>query len=189
MFTDLWKSFMPSRTVSTSKVDSQRHLQRLRLTCCWPSYKSRTASAMASLPLWMWERRLRSPYGGTTPRSSSRDGSFMRLLVEVWSESHRCILAQFVHWDIPVFFFLIFFRGWAVRVVFSCHFVHSGGLLLGEANYLRANHDTGSRWKRLWIQSKFFLMHLIRVLWTTKSSFCASVLLCPGPWSLFYLMT
>ena len=55
--------------------------------------------------------------------------------LEVWSESHRCILAQFVHWDIPVFFFLIFFRGWAVRVVFSCQFVHSDTLFFGQANF------------------------------------------------------
>ena len=55
---------------------------------------------------------------------------------EVWSESHRCILARFVQWDIQVFpISLIFLRRWAVGVVFLCQLIHCDALLLGPANF------------------------------------------------------
>ena len=54
---------------------------------------------------------------------------------EVWSKSHRCILARFVQWDIPVFpISLMFLRGWAVGVVFLCQLIHFDALLFGPAN-------------------------------------------------------
>ena len=46
-----------------------------------------------------------------------------------------------------------------------------------------------SRWKRSWIPSKFFLIHLFRALWATKCSFCASVLPCRAPRGRPILMT
>ena len=48
---------------------------------------------------------------------------------------------------------------------------------------------TGSRWKRSWILSQFFLIHLFRALWAKKCYFSASVLPCRAPQGRPTLMT
>ena len=55
---------------------------------------------------------------------------------EVWSKSHRCILARFVWCEIPMFLISqIFVSGKTVRVVFLCQFFHLDAFLLGPANF------------------------------------------------------
>ena len=51
-----------------------------------------------------------------------------------------------------------------------------------QTNFWVAHHDMlKSRWKRPWIPSKFFSIHLLRALCATKCSFCASVSPCRSP--------
>ena len=54
---------------------------------------------------------------------------------EVSSECHRCFCALFVQWSFPIFLLsLELLRGWAIRVVFLCYFVHRNACLFSPPN-------------------------------------------------------
>ena len=110
---------------------------------------------------------------------------------EVWLEFHRCILARFVsvrhtsfsdtsqnpqrmgsRSGLPVLIGPSRCTSPSVQPILSC-----------ESRF------SGSRWKRSWMSSKFFLIHLFRALWATNCSFCVSALPCRAPWGLPFLMT
>ena len=56
---------LPSRSFSTANMSSECRHKRLHFNCWWPSYKSRIASTMASLPRWMREHSLWNACGNT----------------------------------------------------------------------------------------------------------------------------
>ena len=101
---------------------------------------------------------------------------------EVCSEFHQCISAWFVQWDFPIFLVSVeLLRGWAIGVGFpvlilsiSMHFSSIQPTLSCESRYVNTFR------KRSSIPSNFFSRHLLRALWATKCSFCASVFAVPS---------
>ena len=97
----------------------------------------------------------------------------------VWSESHRCIFAPFVQWDIPVFRYLSNSSEDGRLEWSSCaNFVHSDALLLGPASFELRITIYWISLEAIVNSNKFLFETSLRALWAMTCCFCASVLPC-----------
>ena len=168
-------------------VYTPRRLQQIAISCkrsCCNKFKKKSSTSFyPTATMKNWKKMTDATFGidvkgwVQVALLQIRGGdcsSIVTCFSEVWSEFHRCILARFVQCETPIFFFSHTpqrMGSWSglPLPIYPLRYTspRSSQFLSCESRF------SGSRWKRSWIPTKSFLIHLFRALWTTKCSFCA----------------